>query len=330
MLDPFRRREISRWADAVEETPIRDPPVFIIGTWRTGTTLFHNLMTQDGRFGFVSTLQAFCPDLCIEGSRLLQPIFRRLLPKKRPMDNMAMALEYPQEEEYAMGNLSPYSFYHGYFLPRKMPALFDMLSFDGSDGDIPNAWKALYLRVLKKATLIMAGKRLVLKNPLNTSRIPVLLKMFPEAQFVFFYRNPYVIFPSLRNTFTRLIGAYQLQAVSTTRIEDYAFSFYDKMMHAYWRTKELIPAGHLVEVRFEDFEKSPLTVMKRIYGELHLPAFDAAKCRFDQYLISQADYEKNHYGVSRQTVDRISRNWQFAIEKLGYSLPDELDKNVSS
>lgn len=327
---PFRRLEISKWADAVERTSIEAPPIFIIGTWRTGTTHLHNLMSQDGQFGFVSTLQAFCPDICIEGSRLLQPIFRRLLPKKRPMDNMAMALEYPQEEEYAMGNLSPYSFYHGYFLPRRMPALFDLLSFDGGNGDVANVWKPLYLRVLKKATLIMNGRRLVLKNPLNTSRIPVLLEMFPGAQFLFFYRNPYVIFPSLRNTFSRLIGAYQLQAVSEARIEDYVFSFYDKMMHAYWRAKELIPAGQLMEVRFEDFEKGPLKVMEGIYGELRLPGFDGAKGRFERYLASQAGYEKNHYEVSRQTLDRISRDWQFAIERLGYSPPDDNIVKIAS
>ncbi|MGZ5497283.1 MAG: sulfotransferase, partial [Candidatus Aminicenantales bacterium] len=110
-LTPFRLLEISKWADAVERTSLREPPIFIIGTWRSGTTYLHNLMAQDGGLGFVSTLQAFCPDLCIEGAKVLKPIFKRLLPKKRPMDNMAMSLEYPQEEEYAMGNLSPYSFY---------------------------------------------------------------------------------------------------------------------------------------------------------------------------------------------------------------------------
>ncbi|MGZ5423561.1 MAG: sulfotransferase family protein, partial [Candidatus Aminicenantales bacterium] len=321
-LTPFRLLEISKWADAVERTSLREPPIFIIGTWRSGTTYLHNLMAQDGGLGFVSTLQAFCPDLCIEGAKVLKPIFKRLLPKKRPMDNMAMSLEYPQEEEYAMGNLSPYSFYLGYSLPRRMASLFDLLSFGDGRSDVLEAWKQIYIRILKKATLVMNGRRLVIKNPLNTSRIPVLLDMFPEAQFIFLYRNPYVVYPSLLHTFSRMIGAYQLESMTTQEIEDNVLSFYEKMMRAYWSTKETIPPENLVEVRFEEFEEEPLAVLERIYRELRLPGFGKARDRFEKYIASQGSYEKNQYAVNRETVDRISRSWRFAIERLGYSPPE--------
>lgn len=322
VLTPFRLLEVSKWAGAVEKTEVRDAPIFIIGTWRSGTTYLHNLMAQDPGLGFVSTLQAFCPDLCIEGAKVLYPIFQRLLPKKRPMDNMAMALEYPQEEEYATANLSPYSFYIGYSLPRRMASLFDMLSFEDGCGDVLDAWKRVYLRVLKKATLIKGGRRLVVKNPLNTARIPALLEMFPDAGFVFLYRNPYVIYPSLLYTFSRMIGAFQLERVATEEIEDNVLAIYEKMMRAYWKDRGSIPPENLVEIRFEEFEKDPLAAVEGIYRRLRLPGFERAKDRFEKYLASQAGYEKNRYTVSSETVDRISRRWRFAIERLGYSPPE--------
>ncbi len=37
-LAPFRWRETAKWGDAVEKTEVREAPVFIIGTWRSGTT----------------------------------------------------------------------------------------------------------------------------------------------------------------------------------------------------------------------------------------------------------------------------------------------------
>ncbi len=80
---------------------------------------------------------------------------------------------------YALGNFSPYSFYVGYSLPRRMASLFDLLSFGDGRNDVLEAWKQIYIRVLKKATLVMNSRRLVIKNPLNTPRIPVLLVMFP-------------------------------------------------------------------------------------------------------------------------------------------------------
>ncbi len=324
VLTPVRQLEILRWGDAVERTELKEPPVFIIGTWRSGTTYLQNLMAQDPGLGYISTLQAFCPDLCIVGARILRPVFRRLLPGKRPMDNMTMGLDCPQEEEFAMGNLSPYSFYIGYSFPRRMPALFDKLSFEDGRGDIQDAWKRVYLRVLKKATLIMGGRRLVVKNPLNTSRIPALIDMFPDARFVFLYRNPYVIYPSLLHTFSRLIEAFQLEGVTVPEIRENVLSFYEKMMRAYWRAKGSIPTENLVEVRFEDFEREPLAGLEAIYGRLRLPGFGQARDRFDKHIASQRGYEKNRYTVSEETLERISRRWNFAIERLGYSPPDEI------
>ena len=320
-LLPFRLVESHQWAERVKKTQIREPPLFIIGVWRSGTTYLHDLLVKDDRWGYVSTLQAFCPDICMEGSAILFPIFRKLLPKKRPNDNVRMAIEYPQEEEYAVGNLSSFSFYHGYSLPRSMPALLRTLSFTDDRNGLKEAWKNVYLQVLKKATLIMGGKRLVLKNPLSTTRIPALLEMFPGAKFIFLYRDPYRTYSSLVHWLTKAVGAYQLEAISRPEIEEYAFCFYETIMRRYWDTKDLIPQGNLVEIRYEDLDDNTLAVVERIYEELGLPGFESARDAFEKYILSQEDYEKNVYTLTPETAAQISRRWRFAIERLGYPPP---------
>src|SRR5687768_14204774 len=42
-------------------TPIKEPPVFIIGHWRSGTTLLHELLVLDKRHNFPTTYQCFAP-----------------------------------------------------------------------------------------------------------------------------------------------------------------------------------------------------------------------------------------------------------------------------
>lgn len=216
--------------------------------------------------------------------------------------------------------------YHGYSLPRSMSSLFSSLSFKDSDEIIKDEWKHVYLTVLKKATLIMKGKRLILKNPLNTNRIPVLLEMFPNAKFIYLYRNPYMIYYSLLHTFSRLIGAYQLEKISKSEIEENVFNFYEGLMRRYWDTKELIPSGNLVEVRFEDFEDHPMEVIEKIYAELNLPAFEENRDNFEKHIFSQEGYKKNKYRADRETINRISQRWRFAIERLKYSPPSGLLK----
>ena len=44
-----------------------------------------------------------------------------------------------------------------------------------------------------------AERRLLLKSPVHTSRIKILLQLYPDAQFVFIHRDPYTVFKSAAN-----------------------------------------------------------------------------------------------------------------------------------
>ena len=48
-----------------------------------------------------------------------QPFFKKnmswLMPDKRPTDNMELAVDLPQEEEFALANMMPYTYYNFWF-----------------------------------------------------------------------------------------------------------------------------------------------------------------------------------------------------------------------
>jgi len=46
ILEPFRWWETIMWARKIRKTAINKSPVFIIGFWRSGTTLLHSLLCQ--------------------------------------------------------------------------------------------------------------------------------------------------------------------------------------------------------------------------------------------------------------------------------------------
>ncbi|MBO7680523.1 MAG: sulfotransferase, partial [Thermoguttaceae bacterium] len=78
------------------------PPVFILGHWRSGTTLLHEYMILDDRFTTADTYTCFAPSHFIFSGPFLRPFVGLLMPKKRPMDNMAAGLDRPQEDEFAL------------------------------------------------------------------------------------------------------------------------------------------------------------------------------------------------------------------------------------
>ena len=204
--------------------------IFIVGHWRSGTTYLHDLMTQDENLGYVSSWQAWTPELFLGSKPLVQYILKTFLLENRPMDNIKLSGELPQEEEYALGNVSPYSFYHGWYFPKNMRRYFRQFVLFESSKEIQQEWREAYLRIFKKATLNMNGKRLILKNPANTARIKTLLSMFPEAKFIHIYRNPYVVFLSTKNLYRQLLPVLGLQEIDDREIESNILWFYRQVM----------------------------------------------------------------------------------------------------
>ena len=93
--------------------------------------------------------------------------------------------------------------------------------------------------------------------------------------------------------------------------------------------KRLIPEGHLAEVKFEDFEKHPLDEARRIYKQLDLPGFEDAIPAFLEYIDSQKDYQKNHYSLTPEQIERISQRWSADIRRWGYT-PEEAVAIITS
>ncbi len=320
---PLRIIEKIKYSKHFDQTKIDDEPVFIIGHWRSGTTHLHNLMSQDENFGFVTTLQAFLPYLfmTINGNKLLRIIFNAMLPKKRPMDEMIMDFSYPQEEEYALRD--PFHKYLCYF-PKTMKEGFEkFVLFQDISTEELRRWKENYLENLKKTTFAMNNKRLLIKNPSNTARIKILLEMFPKAKFVAIHRNPYELFPSTLHLFTTMIRDFGMQKIDEKERRECVFYCYEKTIKTFWETKNLIPKGNLIEVRFEDLEKDPLETLAKIYSGINLPYFEDAKSRLEKYIFSIKGYQKNKYALDKETIKEIKKRWGFAIEEFGYDFPEK-------
>jgi len=318
---PFRIYENLRLNDKIYSTELKAPPLFILGHWRSGTTHIHNLLCQDPQFGYITMLNAAFPKSFISNN-FFKWIMKKLIPKKRPMDNMEMGINIAQEEEMALGNLFPYSFYNAFYFPRRLIEFYQKyVRFANISKKIKNQWQKVYYFLLKKATLYMNGKRLVLKNPVNTARIKYLLEMFPDAKFIHIYRNPYDVYGSTQILYQKMMRAFMFQKISDKDLEQDIFRLYSEIMKTYFKEKELIPKGNLVEIKFEDLEIKPLDQLDKIYSALNLTGFENAIQCFKNYLKTLINYKKNKFELDNQTIEKISKNWKFTIDKWGYDVP---------
>lgn len=321
LFGPARVYQRLRYQRTFEGVKIRRDPIFILGHWRSGTTHLHNLLCQDRRFGYVSSLQVLAPDLFYVVGEPFKALLRLGTPENRLIDNMSWSIDGPQEEEMALGNISPYSLYHWWSFPKNAKQYFDRYAiFKDVSSEVIETWKEKYMDVVKKATFNMRGRRLVVKNPANTGRIPILLELFPNAKFIFLHRDPYEVFLSTRNLYKKTLPYSQLQEISDQEIDDNILTFYEDMMRHYLEDRALIPPGNLIEIGFKDLDQTPMAVMRHIYQSLNFWPFARARGSIRRYLNSQEDYQKNSYEISAEDIENVNCHWKFAFEEWGYTM----------
>jgi hypothetical protein len=318
---PLRMWESIRWGKQIRQVRIDLAPVFVIGHWRSGTTHLHNLMSQDPALAYVSMYQAMAPNCSLVAERWLKPLLARIVPANRPMDNMTWPVDAPQEDEIPLAKLTPYSFYLRALFPRQSPHLFrKYVLLQGAPASVGAELKRKYYRLLQVATLRAGGKRLVLKNPVNTARLRMLLDLFPDAKFIHVYRCPYDVFASTSHLYDRMLPITTLQRIRRADNPDVILTVYADMMRRFFADRPLVPAGNLVEVRFEDLERDPLGEMKRVYSRLNLPGYEESEPAFQSYLASQRTYQKNRLQLSADERRDIDERWAFAFAALGYPM----------
>jgi hypothetical protein len=301
----------------VRKTRITHPPIFILGHWRTGTTLLHEFLIQDERHTYPNTYECFDPNDFLITEGWLSKLLRFLVPSRRPMDNMQAGFERPQEDEFALCMMGQPSPYLTIAFPNHPPQYQEFLDLENVSPAALARWKDALCTFLKRITFVRP-LRLVLKSPPHTCRIKVLRDLFPGALFVHIVRDPYIVFPSTVNMWRTMYRMHGLQKPTGNGLEEYVLSTFEHMYDRFEKTRHLIDPGHFFEVRYEELIRDPVGQMRALYEHLHLGGFDAYLPRLEKYLASIKGYETNRYNLSDEQRARISKRWSRYIAQYGY------------
>lgn len=321
LLSPLAALQNKRYAKQLAGQTLEYDPVFILGHWRSGTTFVHNVLSCDSHFGYNTTYQTVFPHLMMWG----QPFFKKnmswLMPDKRPTDNMELAVDLPQEEEFALANMMSYTYYNFWFLPQYQQEYADkyLLFNDISEAEL-KVFEEVFTKLIKISLWNTGGSQFLSKNPPHTGRVKELVKMFPNAKFIYLMRNPYTVFESTRSFFTNTIQPLKLQDITNERLEENILSIYTKLYHKYEADKKFIPEGNLIEVKFEDFEVDAMAMTEEIYRSLSIPGFAEAHGAIGKYVGRKKGYKKNKYSYDDRTIRLVEENWDFALKQWDYKL----------
>ena len=296
-----------------------DPPLFILGIWRSGTTHLHNLLAQDDRLAFPNTYQACYAHSFLSSEGMNARIVDFLLPKRRPMDNMTMGVAEPQEDEFAIGTLTGRAFPMAWAFPRHAGYYNRYLTLrDASESEVAE-WKAALMWFVQKVSF-KYGKPLVLKSPGHTCRIKRLLELFPEARFVHIHRNPFHVFRSTQHLIRSVTPLWALQQPDYSDLDERTIRQYKEVYDAFFEERGLIPKARFHEICFESLEADPIGHLRHTYEALALPDFQVVEPAIQRYVESLGGYRKNAFlEIPFELKTRIAREWRTCFEEWGYS-----------
>jgi omega-hydroxy-beta-dihydromenaquinone-9 sulfotransferase len=305
---PVRWLEKLRYGRRIARTEIHRP-VFILGHPRSGTTYLHYILSRDPRFASPAVYESLMPWTFLVARGFLRRVLSVALPATRPMDNVKMSADAPKEEEFALACMGPASLVTGYFFPRRLQQVFDS-SVLMNDPRAKAGWQRNLLYFMRKLALRHRGTMLLMKSPANTARVKEILELFPDARFIHIQRDPLTVYASNLHLYNKILPEQALQSVPSSAVRDFVLKSYASMRDKYERDKSLIPAGHLFELRYEEFIGNEMALIAKAYHVLGLDGFEAAR----PYVAAEvsATYETNKYALSQEEMNMVKETWGLA------------------
>ena len=315
----FKKREKKKFGKIIRDYQMPADPVFIIGHWRTGTTFLHQLMALDENLVTPNVLQVSVPDSFLVSDKYYAPVMSKMMSPTRPMDNVKLGVFEPQEDEYALLKLTLDSPLIKLLFPDSDDYFLKHFEDFNPREDHTENWKN-QLHIFCKKLSFTKKKRVLLKNPFHSMRIPLLREMYPGARFIHIHRHPYNVIPSTINMWNIVGRQNRLKNRNPVlTVEDVA-EVMDRMLTGIRKVSEKLNRQDYIEVRFEEFETDPVTGLKKIYNHLGLEYTDKLDEKVKTFLQEVKGYRKNKFNLTETEKEIIRDKLKEQFVHYGYEL----------
>lgn len=291
--------------------PKVEKPIFIVGTGRCGSTIFHQVISHHPQ---VAWLSRYCDTR----------------PSKPHLNRRAMqALDLPLVTPYVRRLVYPveaYSFWNYYTMGAFERPCRDLCAED------------VTMRVKKSVQNVMAAMltekrdRLLIKVT-GWPRIGFLKEIFPDAKFIHVYRDGRPVVNSWLGVRWWLgwLGPenWQWGALPPERQlkwEKYNRSFvalaaigWEMLMEAHEQARQKLPPEDFMEIRYEDICENPTGVFKAAAEFAALPWSSEFEAAIHQYAFKSADHKwRDNLTETQQAI--LNDCLENTLKKYGYEL----------
>jgi hypothetical protein len=277
----LRVEQALRDAPEIEDTEL-PTPVFVLGLFRSGTTILHRLLGEDPDNRTLPHWESFDPVHTPGGPE----------PRQRKLTRMLMLADIISPSIKAIHPMDAYQTdeCRGMFTNVFRTPQFNVQYRVGGYVDWLLAQDATiaYRHHRRQLQLVHHhrphGKRFVLKDPTHTFFVDAILDVFPDARFVFIHRDPAEALSSIcslhayaRSVFSSDVDAHALGA-------ELSDSYMMRLLEPAVAALDRLPAGRVAHVRAPDLSRDPVGTIAGAYRVLGMDLGDGARIAMHEYM----------------------------------------------
>jgi omega-hydroxy-beta-dihydromenaquinone-9 sulfotransferase len=288
--------------------------VVVLGYWRSGTTLLHELLCLDKRYTYPTTHACMNPHhfLFTEASVLASGGASM----QRPMDEMEVRSGSPQEDEFGLLSLGARSPYEALLMPailREALKLSDPRDLSPED---EKRWREIFLTFLAGVSARGTGRPMILKSPTHGFRVSTLRELLPDARYVLIARDPLTNFESVVRMWRKMFETYALGRIPPDDdIREAVIADRPRFEAKLATGVAGLPDNRFTVLSYESLIADPAGVLKKLYEHLELGDFDAVR----QSILAETERRKGYKAKgnlpSSAWQARISREWAGMLEQ---------------
>jgi omega-hydroxy-beta-dihydromenaquinone-9 sulfotransferase len=287
--------------------------IVVLGYWRSGTTLLHELLCLDSRYTYPTTHACMNPHhfLFSEASALA----RAGVSAQRPMDEMEVRPSSPQEDEFALLSLGARSPYEALIVPSVLPEALKLTDPRDLLPDEQRHWREVFQSFLAGVSVRGAGKPIILKSPTHGARVGTLRELLPDARYILIVRDPITNFESVVRMWRKMFETYALGPVpGDDQIREAVLAdrprFESKLASA---TSDL-PPNRFAILTYEALVADPIPKIEEIYANLEIGKFSPVRDAIVAELGRRRGYQAKGALPSTAWQDRIRQQWSPILE----------------
>jgi hypothetical protein len=307
-----------------------EPPVFVAGLQRTGTTVVHRMLAADPARRFLPSWEAVNPapvprtaflslldgrgDPRIGAALFAERALRYMAPDFfaiHPVEALA-----PEEDvllfDYALWSTVPEATMH-------VPSFSRWLETQ----DHAEAYR-FYRRVLQYLQWQRPGGPWVLKTPHHMEHLDVLLEVFPRARVLQTHRDPAKVLASFCSMMAHSRGVFS-DEVDAHAVGRHWFAKARRMVACALAVRAGPAAVRFLDVHYADLVADPLRELRRIYDWLGDPLTAEAEAAMRAWLAANPQHKhgRHRYRLEDFGLDRDEVSRAFATYRERFGIAEE-------